>query len=74
MGKRRGHGEGAIPRNDGRWCASVNLGHLNGKRQRKVIYGKTRKEVAEKLRHLQRDRDAGLIVTARPWPSSWRHR
>jgi len=46
---RRAHGEGTIyKRKDGRWQASLQL---DGKR--KTIYGKTRTEVAEKLRQLQ---------------------
>ena len=49
MGTRRGHGEGSIyQRSDGLWCTVVDLGYVNGKRKRKYIYGKTRKEVAEK--------------------------
>jgi integrase len=57
MAKRRGHGEGAIYQrdSDGKWCASVDLGLVNGKRRRKVIYGETRKEVADKLKALHRD-------------------
>ena len=48
--RRRSKGEGGIyRRSDGRWCASVDLGHSNGKRRRRVIYAKTRREVAEKL-------------------------
>jgi hypothetical protein len=52
MTKRRGHGEGGIYQreSDGKWCASVDLGFVNGKRRRKVVYGKTRKEVADKLK------------------------
>jgi integrase len=50
MTRRRGHGEGSISkRADGRWEARVDLGWRNGKRQRKVLYGRTRREVAEKL-------------------------
>jgi len=46
---RRAHGEGTIyKRKDGRWQASLQL---DGRR--KTIYGKTRTEVAEKLRQLQ---------------------
>jgi integrase len=69
MGKRRGHGEGAIYQreSDGLWCTSVDLGFVNGKRKRKVIYGKTRKEVAEKLKALQRDQAAGLQLTSDQW-------
>ncbi|NJN17254.1 MAG: site-specific integrase [Oscillochloris sp.] len=66
MGKRRGHGEGSIYQreSDGLWCTSVDLGVVNGKRRRKVIYGKTRKEVAEKLKALHRDQHLGLNLSA----------
>ncbi len=40
----------------------ANLGYVNGKRKQKVIYGKTRKEVAEKLKVLARDQQQGLPV------------
>src|SRR4051812_15949708 len=64
MASRRGHGEGAIYQreSDGKWCAGVDLGWQNGKRKRKVIYGKTRKEVAEKLKVALRDQQQGLPV------------
>ena len=62
MAKRRGNGEGGIYQreSDGKWCASVDLGFVNGKRRRKVIYGKTRKEVADKLKALHRDQASGV--------------
>jgi integrase len=65
--KRRGQGEGGIyQREDGRWCGSMNVGIINGKRKRKVVYGATRKEVADKLKALQRELDAGVnVVTER---------
>lgn len=52
MAQRRGHGEGSIYQreSDDRWVAVVDLGYVNGKRKRKPLYGKTRKEVAEKLK------------------------
>jgi len=54
MSKRRGRGEGSIhQRPDGRWCALLDLGIVNGKRKRKYIYGATRKEVVEKLKAAQ---------------------
>lgn len=64
MGKRRGHGEGTIYQreSDGKWCANVDLGWHNGRRRRKVVYGKTRKEVADKLKALHRDMAAGINV------------
>src|SRR4051794_768009 len=47
---KRGNGEGGIYQrdSDGRWCASVSL--ANGKRR--VIYGDTRQQVADKLNDL----------------------
>jgi integrase len=64
MSKRRGHGEGGIYQreSDGRWCASVDLGLAGGSRRRKVIYGKTRKEVADKLKALHRDQVSGRVL------------
>jgi integrase len=38
------------------------LGYVNGKRKRKVIYGKTRKEVAEALKVVLRDKQLGMPV------------
>jgi integrase len=63
--KRRGHGEGSIyQREDGRWCAVLDLGYVSGKRKRKWFYGKTRKEVLQKLREAQRQQDYGVDLTA----------
>jgi hypothetical protein len=46
-----------------RWIASVDLGvGPNGKRRRKRITGPTRKAVADNLRQLQREQDAGIDV------------
>jgi integrase len=36
-------------RPDGRWTAQLSLGILNGKRQRKTVYGATQRECREKL-------------------------
>jgi hypothetical protein len=48
---KRGHNEGSIHlRDDGRWVAVVDLGYHEGKRKRKYLYGRTRREVAEKLK------------------------
>jgi len=64
MPSRRGHGEGSIYRraSDGRWCCVVDLGWVEGKRKRKVLYGKTRKEVAEKLKVTLRAQQQGLPI------------
>lgn len=66
MPSRRGHGEGSIYRreSDGRWCAGVDLGWVNGKRKRKMLYGATRKEVAEKLKIALREQQQGLPVAS----------
>ncbi len=62
MGK-RGKGEGGIYRRaDGVWCASVDLGYSAGRRRRKVVYGKTRRAVAEKLAAMNQARSAGRPV------------
>jgi integrase len=59
--KRRGHGEGAIYRRaDGRWTGAIDLGWQDGKRQRKVVYGRTRAEVLGALRRVQSQVEAGL--------------
>lgn len=60
MGK-RGTGEGTVfKRADGRWVGSVSLGFdQHGKRIRKVVYGKTQKEVNDKLDDLKQQRKHG---------------
>lgn len=60
---KRGQNEGSIyQRNDGRWCATVNLGWVNGKRLRRSYYGETRKEVQEQLTTALSDIQKGLPV------------
>lgn len=59
--KRRGHNEGSIrQRADGIWEVRISL--PNGKR--KSLYGKTRREVQDKLRAAQRDLDKGIDLAA----------
>lgn len=55
--KRRGRGEGSIyQRADGTWCGSISSGYTaNGKRRRHTAYGKTKKEVQDRLQELQRE-------------------
>jgi integrase len=63
MSKRRGKGEGSIyQRPDGRWVAVVDLGWRDGRRQRKYVYGGTRKEAFEKLRQARRAHEEGTLV------------
>ena len=55
----RGRGEGSIyQRADGEWCAALHT--VDG--QRKVLYGKTRQEVARKLTAALQAREQGALV------------
>jgi hypothetical protein len=56
---RRGNGEGTIvKRADGRWAAAITFdGH-----QRKWIYGKTRRDVSDRLRKIRGDVAEGRPV------------
>jgi integrase len=61
---RRGNGEGSIRRRaDGRWEGRYTV-HTDEGRKQKAVYGKTRKEVAEKLTDVMAGRDKGLIFDA----------
>jgi integrase len=62
---RRAYGSGSLTqRADGRWQATLSLGMVSGKRQRRTVYGKSRREVAEKLAALRRQHATGQLVTA----------
>ena len=57
---KRGNGEGSIyQRKDGRWTAEISL--EGGKS--KFLYGKTRKEVQEKLKTALYEQQRGMLVT-----------
>src|SRR5215218_8470545 len=61
---RRGNGEGSIRRRkDGRWEARFTVQTPDGPKQ-KTVYGKTRKETAEKLTEVMAGRDKGLVFDA----------
>ncbi len=63
--KRRGHGEGSLyQRDDGSWRAMIDLGWHDGKRVRRSVSGKTRREVVEKLTVIRRRMEAGLQPTS----------
>ena len=63
MGK-RGNGEGSISRrSNGTWRAEYVVHTAEG-RKRKTVYGKTRKEVSEKLAKALADRNGGLTFDA----------
>jgi integrase len=61
MGK-RGNGEGSIyfRKSDEKWVGSITLEN----RKRKVFYGKTRKEVQEKLKVALREQQQSTLITA----------
>lgn len=59
---RRASGDGTVyQRGDGQWVGAVSLGKVNGKRERKYVYGKTKKEASEKRRELERQIKQGVI-------------
>jgi integrase len=61
---RRGNGEGSIRRRkDGRWEGRYTIHAAEGRKQ-KTVYGKTRKEVSEKLTEVMAGRDKGLVFDA----------
>jgi integrase len=61
---RRGNNEGSISkRKDGRWMGRYTVQTAGGPKQR-AVYGKTRKEAAEKLTKAMVDRDGGLVFDA----------
>src|SRR5215217_6898673 len=61
MAKKRGNNEGTITRRkDGRWEARYTVHTAEGPK-RKVLYGRTRAEVAEKLTKTMADQDGGLV-------------
>ncbi len=76
-GQRRGSGEGAIfQRPDGRWEARLDLGWTPTGRRRKSVYGKTRREVADKLRTVQNLHDHEQVIgderlTVERWLTHW---
>ncbi len=61
---KRGQNEGSIYQlPNGAWRGSVSLGRgPDGKRKRKYVAGKTRREVSEKMKALMRDQQLGLPV------------
>lgn len=61
---KRGQGEGTISkRPDGTWWARITVGRdAQGKQKRKAFYGKTRKEVQEKLTAALNEINAGTYI------------
>ena len=63
--KRRGNGEGSIfQRADGRWSAAIAVGYnSDGKRQRRTIYGRSKKAVQDQLLRLQASMLEGTLCS-----------
>ena len=60
---KRGNNEGSIyRRKDGRWSGAINLGYVAGKVKRKTVYGRTRREVQDRMTGLLGDKQKGLPV------------
>src|SRR5918997_4337145 len=61
MSGKRGNGEGSITkRRDGRWMARYTVHTVKGPK-RKTVYGKTRKEAADRLAKVLSDRGEGIV-------------
>ncbi|MWA01559.1 tyrosine-type recombinase/integrase [Actinomadura sp. LD22] len=76
MTKRRGNGEDSIYKDGDRWRGAIHLGYDDkGRRVRKKVSGRTRAEVAEKLRKLRKLVDAGTVpddkVTVKAFLDRW---
>lgn len=76
--KKRGAGEGSITqRPDGRWMSQITIGRKpDGKPRRLTLYGKTRREAADKLTKALGDRQNGTLVgpnqvTLGQWLDTW---
>src|SRR6516225_9812771 len=62
MARKRNAGEGSIfHRKDGRWCGQINLGYVNGKRRRRLVYGATAAAVREAMTKKLHERDQGML-------------
>jgi hypothetical protein len=63
VSRRRASGEGGVYRYRNGWAGQLDLGaDCNGRRRRRTLYGRTQREVLDKLRDLRRKQAAGLPV------------
>lgn len=77
--KKNAHGAGTIRiRSDGRWEARYTIGFdtLTGKQIQKSVYGRTQKEVREKLTQITSELDGGTYIppnaeTVGEWLDTW---
>jgi integrase len=72
---RRTKGEGSIfQRSDGTWVGRIDLGWIGGRRVRKQVTARTKRELTPKFRKLQRDVEAGVLsdaMTVEAWLWYW---
>jgi integrase len=60
---RNANGEGtAYQRPNGRWMAQVYVNQSDGRRTRRTVYGKTRKEAERKMVDLRDRSEAGAVI------------
>lgn len=77
MGTRKGNNEGCIYKDkQGRWRGVISLPSSDGKYKRKYIYGKTRKEVSEKISEILNQLHTNTYVepckiTLYSWLCTW---
>src|SRR4051794_4847452 len=77
--KKRGNGESSIRKEaDGRWHGYVSMGlKEGGKRDRRHVAGAKRADVVAKVRELEEQRDAGIVLasgrglTVEQWMTLW---
>ena len=70
MAKRRAHHEGSISRrSDGRYQGCLDLGYVDGKRQRKYYYGDTQASVQRQLLEARFGQSKGVPVIAGKSPT-----
>ncbi|WP_339156569.1 tyrosine-type recombinase/integrase [Actinomadura luteofluorescens] len=76
MTKRRGNGEDSIYRDGDRWRGAVSVGYDDkGRRVRKKVSGRTRAEVARKLKEVREAVDTGTVpddrITVKAFLERW---
>lgn len=71
--QRRQRGEGSISYRASKelWVASLDLGWVNGKRRRRVLYAKTQREAVRKLATAKRALAAGTLTVSAPTVEAW---
>jgi integrase len=74
--RRRGRGDGSVFQRaqDGLWVGQIDLGWVGGKRKRKTVTAKTRKDVLAKMRAARREVESGVVTgeaTVEQWLRKW---